>query len=143
MIRNKFLFYFLSVTWGLPLTLLGCIVATFLLATGHKPQKWGYCYYFEVGKGWGGLELGPIFLVNKNASKYTKNHELGHGIQNCYFGLLMIFVISIPSAIRYWYREVKKKIGTPCTTNYYDIWFEKQASDLGKDFMNGYNNNTK
>lgn len=136
MIRNKFLFYLISFTWGLPLTLIGCVVALVLLATGYKPQKWGHCYYFEIGEGWGGLELGPIFLVNKNASKYTKNHELGHGLQNCYFGPLMLFVISIPSAIRYWYRRMRSKSGKPCATNYYSIWFEAQASKLGNEFMN-------
>ena len=70
MIRNKCLFYLLSFTWGLPLTLVGCVVAIVLLITGHKPKKWGYCYYFEIGKNWGGLELGPFFLVNKDASNH-------------------------------------------------------------------------
>ena len=143
MIRNKYLFYLVSFTWGLPLTLVGCIVATVLLITGHKPKKWGYCYYFEVGKGWGGLELGPFFLVNKNASERTKNHELGHGLQGCWFGPLMPFIVSIPSAIRYWYRELRAKTGKPCKTSYYSIWFEKQANELGDQFINWYNNNTK
>lgn len=32
---------------------------------------------------------------------------------------------------RYWYREWRLKIGKGNTTGYYDIWFEKQASDCG------------
>lgn len=143
MIRSKSSFYLLSFTWGLPLTLIGCIVAIALIATGHKPKKWGYCYYFEIGDKWGGLEFGPFFLVNKNASKNIKNHELGHGHQNCLIGLAMIFVVCIPSAVRYWYRNIRNKIGKPCTTGYYDVWFERQASDLGTEFMNWYENNTK
>ena len=143
MSRNKLLFYAISFTWGLPMTLIGCIAAIALIATGHKPKKWGYCYYFEVGYGWGGVNLGPIFLVNKNASKYTKSHELGHGLQNCYFGPMMPFVVCIPSAVRYWYRNIRRKLGKPCKTNYYSIWFEAQASELGNEFMSWYNNNTK
>ena len=143
MIRNKFLFYFLSFVWGLPITIIGCFATILLLITGYKPQKWGYCWYFEVGESWGGVNLGPVFIVNKNASKYTKSHELGHSFHNCWFGPLMPLVVSIPSAIRYWYRIIRCKIGTPCKTRYDSVWFESAASSLGKDFMKWYENNTK
>lgn len=143
MIRNKFLFYFLSFTWGLPMTIVGCIVGAVLLATGHKPKKYGYCCHFEIGNNWGGVNLGPVFVTSKNATEHTKSHELGHGLQNCFFGPLTPLVISIPSAARYWYRIIRAKIGNPCKTSYYGVWFESQASDLGKDFMKWYNNNTK
>lgn len=110
MIRNKFLFYFLSITWGCIMTLIGAIVALALIITGHKPKKWGYCWYFEVGKSnWGGMELGPFFLCNKNPSERIKNHEHGHGHQNCILGPLMPFIVCIPSAVRYWLREFKDK----------------------------------
>lgn len=141
--RNKSVFYFLSFTWGLPMTLIGCVVAAILLAMGHKPKKWGYCYYFEVGSGWGGVNLGPIFVTSKNPTNNTKSHEVGHGIQNCWFGPLMPFVISIPSAMRYWYRAIKARVGTPIKTSYYSVWFESQASTLGKEFIKWYKNNTK
>ena len=195
MIRNKFLFYLLSFTWGLLMTTAGCIVALALLITRHKPQKWGYCYYFEVGKNWGGLEFGPIFLVDKNSLAYIKKHELGHGMQNCWLGPLFPFIVCIPSATRYWLREFKTHkskriyaaILTACLAlvgvglmlipllafdifgcllimytiilavwlffveipqydvgkkapGYYDIWFERQASNLGKEFINWYDN---
>lgn len=133
MIRNKFWFYFLSFTWGLTTTLIGCIVAVVMIITDHEPQKWGYCYYFEVGKGWGGLNLGPFFLVGENASEHTKSHECGHAIQNCWFGPFMILIVSIPSVIRYWYRKIRNMIGYPCHTKYDDVWFEKSASNLGSN----------
>ena len=142
MVKNKFLFYFLSFTWGLPMTLIGCVVAIALLTTGRQPKKWGYCYYFEVGENWGGLELGVIFLVDKNALNDTKSHEHGHAIQNCWFGPLTPFIICIPSAIRYWYREYlvrsekKKHYELP---PYSSIWFEGQADSLGTQFINWYN----
>ena len=141
MIRNKFLFYFLSCTWGCILTTIGAIVALGLIVTGHKPKKWGYCWYFEVGNSrWGGMELGIFFLCNKNPSDYIRNHELGHGLQNCLFGPAMPFVICIPSFIRYWYREIRQKIGKPCLTKYDDIWFEGSATRLGTELINTIQN---
>ena len=137
---NKFTFYLLSFTWGLPLNLVGAIVALAMIITGHKPQKWGYCYYFEVGENWGGLELGIFFLTNKNPSNHTKNHEHGHAIQNCYWGFLMPFVISIPSAIRYWYRIIRTKRGRRNKTKYDSVWFESQASKWGTELINKLNN---
>ena len=130
---KKSLFYILSFTWGLPLTLIGLIVAMVLRICGYKPQKHGYCFYFEVGENWGGLELGIVFLTNKNPTTYIKNHEHGHAIQNCYFGFLMPFIVSIPSAIRYWYRRIRAVKGLRNETSYYDIWFEAQASELGSE----------
>ena len=104
---SKPLFYILSVTWGCIMTTIGAIVALVLLIIGYRPKKWNYCYYFEVGENWGGIELGMFFITDKSSSIRTKNHEHGHGIQNCYLGVFMPFVVCIPSAARYWLREFK------------------------------------
>lgn len=133
---KRFLFYFLNLTWGLPLNIVGFIVAGVLLLAGNKPKRWGDCFYFEVGKtNWGGLELGIIFLTQKNPSIHTRNHEHGHAIQNCFFGFLMPFIVNIPSAIRYHYRNYREKKGLVNKTAYSDIWFEKQADILGKKYV--------
>ena len=138
-INNKVIFYTLSFTWGIIMSLMGSVVALVLLITGHKPQKWGHCWYFEVGKGWGGLELGPFFLVSKNASKHTKNHELGHGFQNCAYGPFMV-VVSLMSACRYWYRELKyHRKGLTPPTAYDDVWYEGEATKLGTEYINSLN----
>lgn len=133
---NKFKFYLLSFTWGLPMTLIGCIVALILLVIGKKPQKYGYGFRFEIGNDWGGLSLGIVIITDKTPSEHIKMHEVGHGLQNCYWGVLMPFVICIPSAIRYWYRELKyyRKGKTP-PTKYDDIWFEGDASKRGTEFI--------
>lgn len=125
-------FYILSFTWGSLLTLCGILVSVVMLLTGHKPHRWGYCWYFEVGrKNWGGCEWGPVFLKDKFEGDRLRNHEFGHGIQNCFFGPLMIFLVSAPSSIRYWYRRICQKTGRPLKTEYDDIWFEGQATRLG------------
>lgn len=132
---NKTAFYFLSFTWGLPLTLIGCLVAGILWCFGYRPKKYVYGYCIEIGRNWGGLELGVFFLTDKNSSMIIKDHELGHGIQNCIYGIFMIPLVCIPSAVRYWYREIIWRINRNKywqLPDYYSIWFEKQASEWGR-----------
>lgn len=112
-----------------------CLAALVLTMAGFKAQRWGYCYYFEIGNRWGGCEIGLFFLKDKTSDTHIKNHELGHSIQNCYFGFAIPFVICVPSAIRYWYRKLKHRAdGKP----YDSVWFEKQATRIGSEFMEHY-----
>ena len=142
MIKNKATFYILSFTWGIIMTLLGVVTTIALLIACHKPKKWGHGWYFELDESdtWGGFNLGPMFVVSKGASEHTKNHEFGHGLQNCKYGLLTPLIVHIPSFIRFWYREFKYyKRGLEPTTAYDDAWYEGEASKLGTEFMNLYN----
>lgn len=137
---KKWQYIALSFTWGLIMSLLGAATSLVLLIMGYKPKKFGHSIYFEVGKGWGGLELGYFFIVCEDCSYYTLCHEHGHGFQNCVFGPLMPFLVCIPSAIRYWYREIKVRLGGRLYTDYDDIWFEGQATELGENFIKGSQN---
>ena len=129
--KYKPLYYFLSITWGLPLTLIGALISLTLIIAGYKPRRWGGCIYFNVGERWGGCELGLFFLTDKSDDEQIKNHEFGHSIQNCYLGVIMPFVVSIPSAVRYWYREIRERTGLKNNTSYDSIWFERWATRLG------------
>lgn len=131
--NNKTLYYILNLTWGLPMNILGGLVALALLSIGKRPKKHCGCLYFEIGKGWGGLSLGLIFLCGKNASKHTKNHEFGHSIQNAIFGWAMVG-ITLCSMTRYWYRRVRQWMKLGNKTAYDDIWFEGQATSLGNKY---------
>lgn len=127
---KRWVFYALSLTWGLPLTLCGLIVALFLLVTGHRPYRRSGCWYFEVGKSrWGGLNLGLVILCQPNATYSLKNHEFGHAIQNCYLGPIMLFFV-LCSAVRYHYLDYLEKQGLP-VPEYDSWWFEGQATELG------------
>ena len=128
--RQKFLFYFLSFTWGLPLTLAGLLTALALTLCGKKSRRWGWCRWFAVGHHWGGLEFGPIFLTDREAPERLRNHELGHAMQNCIFGPLSPLLINIPSAVRYWIFRLRGR-----WENYDRIWFEGQATRLGTELM--------
>ncbi len=64
------------------------------------------------------------------------NHEFGHSIQNCYWGILFPFLIAIPSALRYWYRTLTVHCGIKKIQDlpaYHAIWFEAQADRLGTE----------
>lgn len=132
---NKYAFYILSVVWGFPMTLIGLISACVLICAGYKPKRWGGCLYFNVGKNWGGVNLGLVFITDENDTEHTKNHEFGHAIQNCRYGVLMPFIVCIPSFIRYWYRKIRTKKGLKNETAYDDIWFEGEATKLGNQYI--------
>ena len=68
--------------------------------------------------------MGCFFLCDEESKNddHVRGHEMGHGLQNCLWGPLGIFVIFIPSAIRYWYRELKfYRKGLIPLTQYDDI----------------------
>lgn len=130
--HGKILFYILSWSWGFPMTAIGAIVSVVMIIMGKKAKKWGNSVYFEIGNKWGGINLGMFSFVSEDSGLSTKNHEYGHAIQNCIFGFLMPFLIGIPSAIRYWYRNIKyTRTGIVPSTRYDSIWFERNATYFG------------
>lgn len=117
---------------GWALSFVGLIVYGILRLFRFKPKDYyGICPYFEIGKDWGGLELGWFFICCRNASEHTKMHEVGHGIQNATFGGLRMLCLSIGSALRYWKREL-----FGAKTSYDSWWFEGQATELGTKYVN-------
>ena len=82
-----------------------------------------------------GLELGLFFISPVGDFDSTRMHEHGHGIQNIYLGIFYPAVVLIPSAVRFWFRFIRKKIGRPCKAAYSDIWFENSADKSGKTFI--------
>lgn len=129
---NRKLFYILNLTWGLPMTLVGATAALGLFIKGYRPTRHGGCLCFIVGKNWGGVSLGLVMIVSEQATGATKNHEFGHALQNAVYGLFMPFIVSIPSAVRYWYRRKRKHSTLP---PYDAVWFERQATEWGNKFQ--------
>lgn len=131
------LFYLLSFTWGLPMTLVGLICSLALLITGHKPKTFHYYIYFEVGSGWGGFNAGCFFFCSKNSGKSLMQHECGHGLQNIVLGVFMPFLVGIPSSLRYWYRELLVRSGKKKYSElppYDSAWYEGLATKLGQKY---------
>ena len=128
-------FYLRSFTWGLPVNLGGAVVAAGLLATGHKPERFGKCINFTVGKNWGGGSMGIFMITCRNAPRRLKEHEHGHSIQNCFYGPLMPLV-NLQSTSRYLYRAgVQKLLPKKILPPYDSVWFEGEATELGHAFM--------
>lgn len=128
-------FWILSWTWGIIVTALGAIVALALLITGHAPRRYCHLVCFDIGNVGGGFSLGVFIFVPSNASENFKRHEGGHSIQNIFFGVFMLFVVCIPSIVRYWWRRWQKHRGRASTLPPYEsIWFERWASDLGAKY---------
>ena len=138
---SYFLFYLIQLTWGILMNIFGLLVTLFMLITFHKPHRFGPSYYFVCKKLEGfGFEAGICFVVGADCDedKYLMCHECGHGIQNMIFGPLMPFIVSIPSFIRYWYRELKyERKGKIPPTDYDSIWFEGTATNWGLKHYSG------
>lgn len=121
-------------TKGWALSMVGFVVYAVLRLTGHKPKVYnGICEYFEVGKNWGGFEMGWFFVCGKESPDSTKAHEVGHAVQNANVGGLRMLACSIGSAFRYWYRRIFK-VKTP----YDSWWFENGATTIGRAYVNKY-----
>lgn len=107
---SYFIYWLIQSTWGVITTFFGAIVSLVFILFGQKPKTFGPNIYFEIGKDWGGFNLGPFFFCEKDTPLSIKKHECGHGIQNLYFGPIFPFLILIPSYLRYWLRNRKAYI---------------------------------
>ena len=139
-------FWFVSLTWGALMTLVGFIVTGFcVLFLKGKVHKNGCSYIVEIGGNWGGLELGAVALCggytttcpDEDWFQHTRRHEFGHALQNLIFGPFMLFVVGIPSAIRYHYQNWRTKKGLD-NKPYDSIWFEGTATRWGTKFIDSF-----
>lgn len=136
---KKSLFYILSFTWGLPMTLVGYLAALIVLMVGGKPKgKYGYCNVFQIGNNWGGASLGLVIITDKDMDSKLLKHEHGHAIQNCWFGPLFPFIVGIPSMLRYQWMDISTRMGATDLPSYDSVWFEGQATRVGTEFIEKY-----
>lgn len=118
------LFWVVSLTWGIIMTLIGLLITGVLnlvkfagWVAGYdlkiKTHRNGCSLITEVGKNWGGVALGAVALcsnyseTSKSWFEHTRRHEFGHALQHLVLGPLFIFVVAIPSATRYWLTSFK------------------------------------
>lgn len=130
-----------QLTWGFLMTISGLLTALFILIFMRKKaffHRNGYSFIIEIGGNWGGLELGAVALcgnysiTNTYWFNHTRKHEFGHSLQNLIFGPFQLFVVGIPSAIRYWYQRIMQKKGKYFPSTWYDsVWFEGTATRWG------------
>jgi len=139
LVKHRWLYYILACTWGIIMTLVGVIV-TIVLGLGKifwtnniKFEKYYWVYLIKAGpEYWGGFETGLMFVRDQKSSDWHINpHEFGHTFQSCLLGPLMPFIVSLPSATRYWYQEIRSRKGKD-NKEYDAIWFEDSATQCGK-----------
>jgi hypothetical protein len=138
-IKDLFKFYLLSFTWGIVWTILGLLIFGIMWIFFSDQMKIrfidGRIAVTMTNSRFGGVSLGIIYVVDRSDSRRLHLHELGHTIQNMYFGPLFIPVIAIPSFLRYHWRMYLKKNDYQTYINlpHYDaIWFEGEATALGE-----------
>lgn len=144
--KNKWLFYIISFTWGFLASFIGMIILLFTLVIGKVKTCAGRLYGIlpkAFGSGWG-FSIGCFFFIAYDCYESHKEdrnivikllmcHEMGHTLQNIIFGPLTLFIVTIPSVIRFWYRQGFKDPDK--LKPYESIWFEGQASHFGKKYI--------
>lgn len=134
--KHKWIYYLLIFTWALPFTIFTLLISLILICAARKPIQTPIGWKFEIGKNWGGCNLGIMFIRDTTSGNYIDYHEMGHSFQLCLFGIFYLFVVCMPSAIRYWYFNSKiSRKGISGKTNYNDIWFEKSATEIGNKLL--------
>ena len=132
LVRHRALAQILGVTWGCLGLLIGLVE---MIVVNVLPCKRSYGNFngfpfVMFGDNWGGLEGGFCFFVADNMGDewtlHTKRHETGHCFQNAVFGPFMVFLVMIPSAIRYWIRKAK-----PSSVPYDAVWYEGSSTEIG------------
>lgn len=115
---------------GWALSAIGSVIYFILDVFGDMPCDYHGVPYYEIGKRWGGISLGWFFIAGSESDEHTKNHEVGHIVQNAEVGGLSMLGWSLCSFFRYWkYRIFGAK------TPYDSWWFEGNATALGNEFI--------
>ena len=139
LIKHRWLYYILACTWGILMTFIGILITGVLAIVklfGANITFFPFYWIYGVKVGpdfWGGFEMGLMFCRDqKSSDSFINDHEWGHTFQNCLLGIFFPFVVAIPSATRYWYREIRSRKGKPNNKPYDSIWFEDSATQCGK-----------
>lgn len=142
------MFWLVSLTWGCLFTIPGLIIVLALAVNGYKAHRNGCSIIVEIGGNWGGLSIGAVALCGNYSEtspdwfEHTRRHEFGHAIQQLILGPFQLFLVSIPSAIRYWYQRIRMSKGLP-NEPYDQAIFEYTASKYGYKWANWLENASK
>ena len=115
-----------TLTWGLPITLIGFLVFLFFLVQPKTRYHWFRgCCVVEMPYGSGGFSLGWfIFLpeTNPKRSPWFTCHEYGHSVQVAVIGPFYLFII-IMSIISFWTNLDKHD------TRWFERWADKWGGE--------------
>jgi hypothetical protein len=125
-------YWLLSLTWGALMSAVSLVVFLGAWVMGMKPERY-YCgIHFRPKTNWG-VSFGWCQL---SCDSSIDAHEFGHSLQNCLYGPFWIFLVGLPSCIRYqiwdWQIAHGKRPASDWSTKYGNAWFEHQASEWGE-----------
>ncbi len=137
-VKHRVLYYIISLTWGLLLTIFGFLVTLALLIgrifnKNIHFKKYYWIYGISAGPDyWGGFETGLMFVRDQKSTLSVDSHEFGHTFQNTLFGPFQI-IWSLTSVVRYWYIDLFFDRKNKTYPKAYDsYWLEDAASQCGK-----------
>lgn len=131
--KYRWLYYLLHFTWGIVMTIIAGLVAGILAFVNLFTKNMKFKIYhgileIRLFRSWGGCNLGLVCLRDTTSTESVSKHEVGHSFQ-VWLGILVPFVVGIPSSIRWWIRRLQpNKYHKP----YSSIWFEDSADQVGR-----------
>ena len=133
--KHKWLYWILQFTWNLIPNIIYFLILVVVLAIKHKKiQILDQFLIIFIGNNWRGVSLSLRALVANNMgeewTKHTIYHERGHAYQAAMGGILFLFVVAIPSVIRWIIHKYKK-------FEYESVRFEHSASAIGEYLFHG------
>ena len=137
--------WLVRLTWGILDTIVGVFIFLFFAIRYGKRLKIGIVANTIVTElphtvtdgGWG-LSSGLFIFSNTNSiwnRDYLLFHEWGHSWpQLLVCGPLHPFIVTLPSVIRFWWRDAQMREGKQLPS-YDSIWFEGTATRWGTDWF--------
>ena len=135
----RVLFWLVHLTWGLPQTIVGAVIALVYRSCNHE---WFHGALVTRWPSWRGLSMGPFIFVHEiegldwppnleERLEQTKVHEFGHCVQSLISGPFYLPVFAIPSMIwagikrlRRWRKQNR--------VSYYSFYTERLANYFGE-----------
>lgn len=122
---------FLLFLHQLPQNIIGCIVYLIVNPKRYRCSldgQWQTYYVAQRFKGSWEVSLGNFIFFGYEPPLRSVRHEHGHQIQSLYLGWLYLFIIGLPSFIRY----------------IYDIWFHGKwtTEERQKWYYSGFPENS-
>lgn len=125
-------YWLLSLTWGSVMSIVSLVVFFGAWVLGMRPERYHCCVCFRPKTTWG-ASFGWCQL---SCASSLDAHEFGHSLQNCVYGPLWVFLVGLPSCIRFqiwgWQISHGKRPMSDWGRKYESgAWFERQATDWG------------
>lgn len=134
-LKHQVFYYVISILWNHFMLLIGlfCTLGLWVASWFNKKitfHKYYWIYYIKVGpEYWGGFDTALCFLRDQSSDDgYINTHEWGHSLSQGWLGPLFFFIVAIPSAIRWWDRELHPNKEFK---DYDAVWFEDLATQAG------------